>query len=111
MQLTSVAVQDGRIRAGRGSLLVVDNLSGVILVNSEAILLNVDAKWTEFFHNFSVRPSVKDPSGIGAKGDDIPKDLQFRKRFIDLNIMALSVAFNGSCQTAKSSADNDDLDP
>jgi hypothetical protein len=110
MKLASMAIQNWSLRIRRWSLLVVDNLTSVPFVNSEAVVLYVDAQRTQSGYDFAVGPSVKDPTGVSAKGYDVTKNFELREGLIDLDIVALPMTFDGGCQSAESSTNNDDFD-
>lgn len=47
-------------------------------------------------------PAVEDTTGIGAERDDVPKDLQLGEGLVDLDVMAMAMAFDSSSETAES---------
>jgi hypothetical protein len=43
----------------------------------EAVIFQVDAKWSQALRNGTIRPATKDSTGIGSEGDDVPKGFEF----------------------------------
>lgn len=101
VQLSSVTVKDWSIGILIRRILRNDMFARVF-VDSKSVFFEVDADGLHLLGDFAIHaPTSKYAAGVGAERDDISKWFQNRESFVDFNIMALSVTFNGSSKSAK----------
>src|SRR5690606_15927752 len=110
MQLPTMPMHRRRIRRIRSARLMVHDLARVVLVDAETVVLEVDAQRLEAADNLTLAPAVEDAAGVGAEGDDVAEDLELREVFVDFDVVALALAFDGCGETAEAGADDDDFD-
>jgi hypothetical protein len=79
-----------------------NHLPSIILVGLETIAAQINGYSAHLSRNLAVAPAVEDPTRVWAERDDVPEDLELGEGLVDLDVVALAVAFYCCCEAAES---------
>lgn len=103
MKLSTMAIEHGRLGIQFGRWLV-DHKFARPFVNVEAMVAEVDGQRSQAVGDAVaglVLPFAEDAAGVAAKGYDVAQDLELLERFVDADIVPLSMALDCCRESAE----------